>query len=416
MTMIPLVIKAAQSGIETAHEVRDNHAQAAETQANIINSLPAQEAATALSAVEQAKTRRTALRLGAGVMAAATVVGGGLYVADKAGQTFNKIFDTFKPSIPHVAASLQVETALQSLSLPDEITTGRGLVESNSELKLEIVSCPPVVSCWTITSGNNTSKLLTNINGVVKGKAIELSAGHSGDGTKLADYYPVATIDPRELSVTTSTPTSEELQAAGHKETELTLEHGGNDGDVYSYLSAATNLLGLSDKNNYASRADITDERAKDAAIANCGPVLDKTLVPGLVVEVKREYQNAINLNAALPASSKGPEVAKVLSQIAQQPVHIRFGYTPEAISPQHKVLPVVVSADSVHFYQGRDVKDLHAENETLHGTVKNTADLSTTNSGCKITPAALDQLLAISDQKDAYVIEDAKQTIVEGN
>ena len=375
------------------------------------DALEPQEVIAVNATAEQAKTRRTGMRLVAGGMAVGTCVAAGLYVTGGAERLANRVLDALRPSVPHIASALQVETALKTVKLPDVVTIGTGLVESNADLKLDIVSCPPVVPCITWTSGENNTTLITNVDGKIKGEGISLGSGHTGDGKMLSEYYPVATIDPRVLSLGNSTPSADDLVAAGYQADQKLTHNGGQDGKLFSYAGAVVNILGFEGQNNYANRSDITIERAADAATANCASVIDQTLLPGITREAEREIQNAIGLDASLPASQHGAESANALRTIARQPLHIRFGYTPEQVSSTRMPRPVYVDAADVHFYNGETIKNISASKKEF--ALEINADLATTslNKGCEISETALNQLETITKQ-GGYVVDSAETLI----
>jgi hypothetical protein len=400
---------ALTKSLEVGRGAYEAHQETKEADASRLaaahDALEPQEVIAVNATAEQAKTRRTGMRLVAGGMAVGTCVAAGLYVTGGAERLANRVLDALKPSVPHVALALQVETALKTVTVPDVVTVGTGLVESDADLKLNIVSCPPLVKCITWTSGENTTTRITNVDGKLKGEGISLSSGHTGDGKKLSQYYPVVTVDPRVLSLGNSSPSAEDLVAAGYPANQELIHNGGQDGKLFSYAGAVGNLLGLQDENSYASRSDITIKRSADAATANCATVIDQTLLPGITREAEREINNAISLDASLPTSQHGANSANALRTIARQPLHIRFGYTPDQDSPTHAVKAVSIDAANVHFYTGSPIKNVSGSKKEFVLEMDANLNTTTPNKGCEISETALNQLEAITKQ-GGYVLD----------
>ncbi len=408
----PPALVALTKSLEVGRGAFEAHQEIKEADASRLaaahDSLEPQEVIAVNATAEQAKTRRTGMRLLAGGVALGTCVATALYVTGNAEKLASRVLDALKPSIPHVATALRVETALKTVTLPDVVTVGTGLVESDADLKLGVVSCLPAVPCVTLTSGENTTTLITNVDGKIKGEGITLGGGHTGDGNLLSQYYPVATVDPRLLSLGNSAPSADDLVAAGYQADQELMHNGGQDGKLFSYAGAVGNILGFEGQNNYANRSDVTITRAAKAATANCATVIDQTLLPGITREAEREIQNAIGLDASLPASLHGAESAQALRAIARQPLHIRFGYTPEQVSPTRIPKPVYVDAANVHFYNGETIKNISANKKEFLLEINANLATTTPNKGCEISETALNQLETITKQ-GGYVVDSAE-------
>jgi len=369
-----------------------------------IEQMNAADALAANAQIEEAKTRR--LRTVVGGLTALALTAGGVfgYATYRGFNTVDGIRDDvknlFHAAAPKPTIDVVSRTAIKDVKVTGDQQLSYGLVESTTKLDTSVKS---VGVTWIGTKSHNSTTVLKTVNAMGHPEAFHFDTGHNGTGKKPTEYYPLVTVDVDELYAETADPTEGQLTAAGYSPNTPKVQHEGDTGALISMADGVADMIGLLGADPNMDRATFTEQRATDAALAHCEPVVDTTITAGVAKLSNQAFRNAIALDASIPG---GTDKANFLRTVAAQPTHIRFVRYSEQTKPNQPIRETVIDPTSVHLYQGEPITDIHSEIKHAKGALKTEIDLTSDfDKDCQINPDVSAELVNLATDQQQHVV-----------
>ncbi len=250
------------------------------------------EIAQANAAAEAHRSRRTRNRVIGSLLVVGAVVGGAAYVANEFG-------DELRATLPHETSRLDVESSLSQVALRGDTILMSGEGSSVATIDTTSQVCLPFAECYNLplTSTHSSARVEGSLDVIAESGAVSLQA--EADAQAEGGWHVVATVDAQRLTTQLS-----------NAQTQFEGENG--------LIPELGDIIGID--NGELDRASFLESHAGTNFQAACGPVLGRAM-PAATAHYVAE---SINQTAALLQGSN-PEGYQVLTDLAKQPIHLRF-------------------------------------------------------------------------------------------
>lgn len=348
--MLPII---AASAAQKSGEVIQQHLQSKQEEREALLSAAQdnQEVAAHLEAAEKQRTRRTALRLGAGLLAFGIAAGAVSYALvegpAKAMQGIHNLWHDLESATPKPEMSARINSALHSVSLPDTLPLVQGDGTSSAKITVEDKSNMPVVGAifnWALSSHTKqtaTVKRDESVQVTMSGSALQLNA------------YQITPNAGNNISGSSAPQTKQKVQWGVEVDvpsdaftTQLLNPHDAIGPDKRIEAHSTTSKLNIIFGSDSGFANGATIEQAADDHFENsCAPFLTPVLSAGIQNYVHQFLIGASRLETSLGQTDN----AKLLDMVAQQPINVIFQKEQQTGPAHSKFTTVDVAPTDIH-------------------------------------------------------------------